>query len=95
MTIHLSDNLSIRADAGPGVSSVVFKGEGAQVIRTENVPPYSIAGDNHGDYFPWHPSLGTHVLFVTPYSAQGGSGTPGTSIIVSYTVVNSGGGDDD
>jgi hypothetical protein len=95
MTIDVSENVTIRADAGANVSSVVFKGEGAQVIRTENVPPYSIAGDINGDYFAWHPAPGTHVLFVTPYSAQQGTGTPGTSIIVSYTIVNSGGGEDD
>jgi hypothetical protein len=89
MTIDLKDQLSIRADAGAAVSSVVFKGEGAEDVHIENVPPFVIGGDTNGDYYRWLPSVGSHVLFVTPYSENEGNGAPGSSIIVSYTVIDS------
>jgi hypothetical protein len=89
MTIDLKDRLSIRADAGPNVSSVVFKSEGAEDVHIENVPPFVIGGDTNGDYYRWLPSVGTHVLFVTPYSENEGNGKAGSSIIVSYTVIDS------
>jgi hypothetical protein len=90
MTIDLKDRLSIRADAGANVSSVVFKSEGAEEVHIENVPPYVIGGDTNGDYYRWSPSLGSHVLFVTPYSENEGNGLAGQSIIVSYTIIDSG-----
>ncbi|MGI9115156.1 MAG: hypothetical protein ACR2FX_09010 [Chthoniobacterales bacterium] len=89
MTIDLQDALSIRADAAAHVSSVVFKGEGAETLQTENVPPFVIGGDTNGDYYRWQPAVGSHVLFVTPYSEQDGGGQAGPSIIVSYTVIDS------
>ena len=89
MTIDLKDELTIRANAASNVSSVVFKGEGAEVLRTENVPPFAVGGDNGGNYQRWTPPIGSHVLFVTPYSGQEGSGVAGPSIIVSYTVIDS------
>jgi hypothetical protein len=95
MTIDLKDHLSIRADAGANVSSVGFKSEGAEELHTENVPPFVIGGDTNGDYYPWQPSVGSHVLFVTPYSQQEGEGKAGLSIIVSYTVIDSRRSNDD
>ena len=89
MTIDLKDRLSIRADAGPNVSSVVFKSEGAEDVHTENVRPFIISGDINGDYHRWQPSVGTHVLFVTPYTENEGDGKAGQSVIVSYTVIDS------
>jgi hypothetical protein len=89
MTIDLKDELSIRADAGANVSSVVFKSEGAEEVHTENVPPFTISGDIRGDYHRWQPDTGSHVLFVTPYREPNGNGTAGPSVIVSYTVIDS------
>jgi hypothetical protein len=89
MTIDLEDQLTIRADARADVSSVVFKSEGAEDVHIENVPPFVIGGDTNGDYYRWLPSVGSHVLFVTPYSEVEGNGIAGFSIIVSYTVIDS------
>jgi hypothetical protein len=89
MTIDLKDNLTIRADAGPTVSSVVFKSEGAEEVHTENFRPFTIGGDIGGDYHRWQPRVGSHVLFVTPYSENDGNGQAGSSMIVTYTVIDS------
>jgi len=45
-------------------------------------------GDNNGAFNTWRPSLGSHILVATPYSASNGGGTAGTSTTVSFTVVN-------
>ena len=84
--INVDDHINVRANAVANVSSVVFRGEGAEWSHTENFPPFLVGGDTDGNYFVWRPQVGSHVLFVTPYSGPQGTGTAGRSIIVSYTV---------
>lgn len=76
-------SLSIRADTEPAVvGSVVFELDGS-VVRTESAAPYSLTGDNSGDFSPMDISPGDHTLTATPYSAGGGGGTKGTSLTIS------------
>jgi large repetitive protein len=77
--------LNVRADANASVASVVFKLDGA-VFRTESFAPFALAGDTNGVYNAWTPSVGSHTLLVTPYSAANGTGTAGPSILVHFTV---------
>jgi CubicO group peptidase (beta-lactamase class C family) len=90
MTITLSDlptrNLNVQATTSPAtVGSVRFVLDG-QNFRTETSQPYSLAGDDAGDYRPWTPSPGSHTLKATPYSGASATGTAGVSLTVSFTV---------
>lgn len=86
-------NLSIRANTNPAnVGSVVFALDGNANYHTENAAPYAIAGDNTSngvsDYLPWTPTVGSHMLTATPFSGSNGSGSKGTPLSVSFTVVD-------
>ena len=83
------NSLSVRADPLSGVASVVFKLDG-KVMRKESMVPYSVAGDNNGSYTTWRPAMGDHALIATPFSATGGTGTAGTPVTITFTVINSG-----
>ncbi len=85
----IGNSLSVRADPLSGVASVVFKLDG-KVIRKESMVPYSVAGDNNGSYTTWRPAVGDHALIATPFSATGGTGTAGTPVTITFTVINSG-----
>jgi galactose oxidase len=85
----VGNSLSVRADPLSGVASVVFNLDG-KVIRKESVMPYSVAGDNKGSYTAWRPSVGSHTLMATPFSAPGNAGTAGKAITVTFISVNSG-----
>ncbi len=85
----IRNSLSVRADPLSGVASVVFKFDG-KVIRKENTIPYSVAGDSNGSYTAWRPAVGNHALVATPFSATGGTGTAGTPVTITFTVINSG-----
>ena len=54
----------------------------------ENDAPYAFSGNADSDYFSWTPSLGTHTIVATPYSAANGQGTAGKPATVTFTVTN-------
>jgi hypothetical protein len=82
-------NLNIRANTSPStVGSVRFRLDGNGNYRTESGAPYTLAGDNGGNYFPWTPSLGSHTVTATPYTRSGGGGTAGTPLTVTFYVIN-------
>ncbi|MDQ4139415.1 MAG: Ig-like domain-containing protein, partial [Bacteroidota bacterium] len=83
-------NLNIRANTDPAtVGSVVFTLSGAQIRNeTQTGKPYALFGDAGGNYNPWIPTLGSYTLKCTPYSGSAASGTAGTSLTITFTVVN-------
>ncbi|WP_347158799.1 malectin domain-containing carbohydrate-binding protein [Pontibacter chitinilyticus] len=84
-------NLNIRANTDPAtVGSVTFQLSGTQTKTvTESAKPYALFGDDtHGDYYAWAPAVGSYTLKATPYTASKGTGTAGTTLSVSFTVVN-------
>jgi len=84
-----SRNLNVRADTSPStVGSVRFGYDANASFRVENTAPYTLAGDTSGNYNPWTPSVGSHSLTGTPYSASGAVGTAGASRTVRFTVVD-------
>lgn len=83
-TVNFNVPLSVRADAS-NTGSVVFQLDG-QIIQTENVAPYTIAGNDDNVYNPWQPEPGNHTLVVTPFSARDGTGTSGDPVTVSFTA---------
>ena len=90
-TIDLSalPDFSVRADvcSEPDVESVVFNLDGGN-IRTEGVAPYTVNGDNGGNYNPWPLNAGTYTLMATPYSGNNASGTAGVVETVTFHVVD-------
>lgn len=90
-TINLNSlpSFSVRADVcdPSAVGSVIFDLSGTE-IRTENVVPYAVNGDNNGNYDPWPLGVGTYTLTATPYSSSNGGGATGTSKTVTFHVIN-------
>lgn len=82
-------NLNLRANTSPAtVGSVVFGYDGNAAYHTENGAPYALAGDAAGNYNPWTPTVGSHSAGATPYSSTGGTGTAGTGVTITFTVVD-------
>lgn len=82
-------NLNVRANTTPSfVGSVRFTFSGTPGQATESTAPYALAGDTSGNYNAWTPSLGSHTLTGTPYSGAAATGTAGTSLTVSFTVID-------
>ena len=80
-------NLNARADVSGSVGSVRFTLDGT-VVRTENTAPYAMGGDTAGNYAPWTPSIGSHSVTATPFASGDGSGTSGTALTRSFSVVD-------
>ncbi len=82
------DAINVRANTSPAtVGSVVFALQGA-TFRTENAAPYALLGNSGNDYYPWRPTPGNYELRATPFSASKGQGTAGSSLTVSFVVVD-------
>ncbi|WP_299701337.1 T9SS type A sorting domain-containing protein [uncultured Pontibacter sp.] len=100
-TISLSSlantKLNIRANTSPAsVGSVRFELSGAQSkTYTDNGAPYALHGDNgNGNYYygNWNPpATGTYTLRATPYEGSKATGTVGTPLSISFTIVDSDG----
>lgn len=84
-----TEHLSIRANTVPSkVGSVVFELNGRKV-KTENIVPYAIAGDDpKGNYNPWELPVGSHTLMATPYATHSGKGEKSTPLTVNFKVIN-------
>lgn len=104
MEINISEigtrNLNVRANTDPAtVGSVKFAYNGDPNYKTENVAPYTLGGDNNGNYLPWTPSLGNQILKATPYPEANIQGEAGTPLEISFRIIedeiNTGGPDPD
>lgn len=80
-------DLSIVAKAD-SVGSIEFVLDGSYV-HVENIVPYSLCGDATSSFTPCSAlsAIGTHRLQVTPYSGSQASGTPGSTLDLSFDVV--------
>ncbi|HYG73815.1 MAG TPA: chitobiase/beta-hexosaminidase C-terminal domain-containing protein [Planctomycetota bacterium] len=77
--------LNIRANTSPAtVGSVGFNLDGNANYHTENVAPYFLAGDTGS----WTPAVGSHTLSATPYTSSSRGGTAGTTLSISFKVVD-------
>ncbi|UOQ68634.1 PKD domain-containing protein [Hymenobacter volaticus] len=83
-------NLNIRANTNPTtVGSVQFALSGAATQnRTETAAPYALFADASGDYYAWTPPVGSYTLQATPYTGAGATGTAGTPLTLSFSVVD-------
>lgn len=83
-----SINLNVRANTNPETAgSVLFSYDSVSNFRTENIPPYSFAGDKSGNYIAWTPAPGNHTIIATPYSDSNATGIKGTSLKINFKVV--------
>ncbi len=89
INLAATGSINVRADLCQSpVGSVVFKLNG-NTYKTENAAPYALAGDNNGSYKIWNVTPGSYTLQAIPYSQSGGTGTAGTSLTVSFSVISS------
>ena len=91
--IDLANNpeITVKAITDPGtVGSVTFNMDGPQnFTSTENAAPYTLFGDNNGDINAWsNPPVGSCTLTATPFTDSNGNGTAGTSITISFSIIN-------
>ncbi|WP_229310725.1 malectin domain-containing carbohydrate-binding protein, partial [Larkinella arboricola] len=83
-------NLNIRANTSPntvGSVKMVLSGKQSKT-QTETGAPYSLFGDTNGNYNPWIPAVGSYNLTTTPYSGASATGTAGTPLTITFTVVD-------
>ncbi|MGH1365977.1 MAG: glycoside hydrolase family 125 protein [Calditrichia bacterium] len=66
----------------------MFAYDGNPTFTTENVAPFSLAGDNYGNYNAWTPAIGSHNLSATPYSGINGGGVSGTAFSITFEASN-------
>jgi hypothetical protein len=78
--------LNIRANLLPQIAaaSVAFDFNGSTTL--DNSPPFSIGGDDNGNYNAWQLPVGTHLLKVTPYTEPNAQGQALATYTVSFTV---------
>src|SRR5688572_9027274 len=91
MTLNLANTprISVQALVGEGVGSVRFQVDG-KTFRIENTAPYMINGDDNDTGLPnaWVPTVGQHVLRITPYSGVGASGVMGATRVITINVTS-------
>ncbi len=83
-------HLSVQADTSVGsVGSVLFGLDSVANYHNENFAPYALAGNSGSTFIPWTPSVGSHTVKATPYSAASDTGVAGSAMAVSFAVVDS------
>jgi hypothetical protein len=90
LTTLPSKKLNIRANTSPAtVGSVAFNLTGQQTRNEiDSRVPFALFGDNNGRYRSWTPVVGSYTLKGTPYSGTNGTGPGGSSLTLSFNVVN-------
>jgi hypothetical protein len=83
--------LTLRAITNPSpVGSVLFSYDGDNAYHIENHVPYDIASDSGTPPLPncWTLTVGSHSLFVTPFSDSNAEDIAGTTLNLNFTVIN-------
>jgi len=85
----LPANLNIEAIATSDVESVLLELSGDKNnIRTENVAPYALFGDNSGNFFGMDFDFGAYSITATPYGGNGLSGDMGAALTIDFEFVD-------
>ena len=82
-----TSNFSIRADTTDDADSLRFEVDGVTDFNVENAVPYALSGDSGGDFTAWTPEPGTHTVTAVPYAGPDATGTAGTPVTVTFTVL--------
>lgn len=72
--IDLNTPLSIRAEVPSQSESVYFNFLNGQTVRTENVAPYALFGDNNGNYQGQQLTEGSYFIQVKAFSQNNAGG---------------------
>lgn len=89
LTINLNETgsaLNVRAVVSGAINSIRFRLDDESNFSTENVEPFSLAGDTNGDYKSWTPSLGLHTITATGFAGSGATGEQLDELTVTFTV---------
>jgi len=82
--------INIVANTTGNVGSIVFYVDGIE-FRTESTAPYTLAGDNAGDFYPWDRSSATKsnpTITAELYSEAGGNGTLLSTTSITVNIVD-------
>lgn len=86
--------LNIVAETNTPVGSVQFLLDGDDFCKNgrclENTAPYSMAGDDNGNYYnnwDWSGLLGSHTIQIIPYSGANAGGERLPDVTLRFTVV--------
>jgi hypothetical protein len=88
----LPDNASISAAGRPNISAIGVGGTGSVVFylngrrHCDETAPFSLFGDNNGNFRPGRLRPGSYTLSATPYSGECGEGSEGPTLTVHFTV---------
>lgn len=87
--LSVTGPFNIRADVcgSPADESVRFTLNGTSYVM-ENIPFYTIAGDNNGNYNAWNVTPGVYTIRATPYSGNNGTGTAGAYLEITITIID-------
>lgn len=85
-TVYTDEHVNIRANIVGDGESVRFYLNGS-LVRTENEPPYALAGDDGGDYNEWMKSPGNYQIVAIPYPQNNAMGTAGASYLLNIKVL--------
>jgi hypothetical protein len=80
--------LNIRAETTGSFGSVAFTWDGV-LLGTDNEAPYALVGDDAGILRSWTPVAGNHTLRAVSTARANGTGSPGTAIEITLSVVDS------
>jgi hypothetical protein len=82
--------LTIRAKTRGPIGSIRFRLDNNSFLHTENAAPFALGGHVNSDYIPVPQLivLGAHKVYATPYSGKDLSGTRGTTVMVTFSVIN-------
>jgi hypothetical protein len=80
-------SISIRADTVPEtVGSVAWNIDGEVEAHVENANPYTINGDDGGNYNPYELTPGAHTVAAIAYTEGDTAGVAGPPLTISFTV---------
>ncbi len=83
-------NLNILANFSNGrVGSIAFDYDDSADYLIDNVQPFSLQGDERGDFHSWTPSLGSHRVQATIYEQPDKGGQPSNRLAISFTITSS------
>ncbi|QLG46726.1 Ig-like domain-containing protein [Costertonia aggregata] len=84
-----SNSFSILASVGEvPVSSVIYDFNGTEGFKTENIAPFTLAGDLNGNFNSVVFPLGNNTVTATPYPERGGNGEAGKSLTINFEVID-------
>jgi hypothetical protein len=89
LTTLPTKKLNIRANVGTGVASVKFGYDTTATYGVRSTAPFAFAGAVGTNYNAWTPTVGTHTVKATPYSAKNATGTAGKLFAVTFKVIQS------